>query len=62
MNVFAPLMAVVLWLAVIVASVYGYVHNILSLVHHVGVFGLIEVVRVVGLVIPPVGIVMGYVS
>lgn len=62
MNVIAPLTVVILWLAAIVASLYGYIHNILSLVHHVGAFGLMEVVRVVGLVIPPVGIVMGYVA
>lgn len=51
-----------IFVASLLASLYGYVHNIYALIHHVGAFGIQELVRAVGIVLFPVGVIMGYVS
>lgn len=53
---------VVTQLALFGAVVYGYCHNIYSLVSHTGEFALLEGVRAAGILFPPVGVVMGYVG
>lgn len=62
MKVTATIAVILLYLSVLAASLYGYVHNIISLINHVGPFTLTEVVRAVGLVAFPIGVVMGYVG
>ncbi len=45
-------------LAALVAFVYGYVLNIIQLVHHTS-FGIEEALRVLGVFLAPVGFIMG---
>lgn len=54
--------SVLFQLTVAVAAISGYVTNIIKLVHHVGPFAAMEVVRAIGIIAPPVGAIMGYVG
>lgn len=54
--------AILFQLAIAIAAVGGYVTNIVKLVHHVGPFAAMEVVRAIGIVVPPMGAIMGYVG
>lgn len=62
MKTFGYLALILMWLAGILAAGYGYIHNIVMLVHHTGPFGILEAVRAVGIVLAPLGVVMGYVG
>jgi hypothetical protein len=50
------------WVALFIVTAYGYIHNIVLLVGHVGAFGLLEVVRAVGILAAPLGVIMGFVG
>lgn len=53
----------VVYLAAIVAVVYGYVHNIYMLITHFATAGTVEVIlRALGILAAPLGVVMGYIS
>lgn len=56
------LFVILLYIGLIGTMIYGYVNNIITLVNHVGEFAIMEFVRVIGIVMPPVGIVMGFVG
>lgn len=56
------LFVILLYIGLLGTMIYGYVNNILKLVHHVGEFAIMEIVRAIGIVMPPVGIVMGFVG
>lgn len=56
------LFVILLYIGLIGTMIYGYVNNIITLVNHVGEFAIMELVRVIGIVMPPVGIVMGFVG
>lgn len=61
-KIIANILFMLALLATLAAAVYGYVHNIIVLVHHVGAFGIQELVRAAGIVLFPLGAVMGFVS
>jgi len=49
--------------ALVVALVYGYVQNLLVLVHtnlSLAEFGAMEIARIIGLVVFPLGCILGY--
>lgn len=56
--IIASLAVVLLW----ALTIYGYAHNVILLIYHTGVFGIMEVVRIVGIFVPPVGVLMGFIS
>lgn len=56
------LFVILLYIGLIGTMIYGYVNNIITLVNHVGEFAIMELVRVIGIVMPLVGIVMGFVG
>ena len=58
----AAVAVVLAWLTVVIGIVYGYIHNIVLLATHTGEFGLTEVVRAIGIIAGPLGVVMGYVG
>lgn len=62
MKTTAAVAIVLLYLSLLAASLYGYVHNVMALIHHTGPFAVVEIIRVVGLVVLPIGVVMGYVT
>lgn len=61
MKTFGAILVVLTWLAAVIASGYGYIHNIYLLVTHVGAWGVMEAVRAVGIIAAPLGVVMGYI-
>lgn len=55
----AGIFAIVVWLTIVIASVYGYVMNVVHLVRYDHGTGEL-IARVVGLVFVPLGALMGY--
>lgn len=53
---------VLVWLVLAIATGYGYIHNIVLLVAHVGAFGIMELIRAIGIIAAPLGVVMGYIN
>lgn len=62
MKTIAAFIVAMAYIASIAAAGYGYIHNIVLLIAHTGGFGLMEVVRAVGILAVPLGAVMGYVA
>lgn len=57
-NAFLGLLVIV----VALASILGYVLNIIKLHNHVGALTVTELERVIGIVVPFVGAVLGYIG
>ena len=43
-------------------AIYGYIMNIVKLVQYSGEFDLLQAVRIVGVIFPELGILMGFVN
>lgn len=59
----AAIVLIVLYVGIIIACVYGWINNILILLDHVGPlaeYTIVEIVRVIGIFIVPLGVLMGY--
>lgn len=56
MGIFTALFGLLL----VIVSFAGYILNVIHLVNHVG-FGLLEVIRIIGIFMPPLGAIMGFV-
>lgn len=54
------MVAILFWLAVVIAAVAGWILNIVALVHSAGFTGLM-VARAIGVFMFPLGVVLGYV-
>lgn len=49
-----------LYLATAIAGLIGYVMNAWHFIQHLPVFDMLEVVRLIGIVVPLVGSILGY--
>ncbi len=50
-----------IYLGIVIASLYGWVANIVTIFHSdFGVLSGVLILRVVGIFVPPLGVVMGY--
>ena len=61
-SAIAAVAVILAWLTVVIGVVYGYINNIVMLVTHTGEFGVTEVIRAIGIIAGPLGVVMGYVG
>ncbi len=53
----------IVWLTVVLFAIFGWVNNIVKLVSHAGdlsTFGALEITRVIGIFVAPLGAVLGY--
>jgi len=52
---------VLLWFGAIFAGIYGYVVNIINVIQHTGELMAVDILAIVGILIVPLGAIMGWV-
>ncbi len=61
MKLIFALATILMYIAMMAAGLYGYVHNIIVLINHTGDWGMLQLVRAIGIIAFPLGAVMGFV-
>lgn len=51
----------VFWLAVVGVSLYGWIENIIKLAHMTDIMSGMGIIRCIGIVVAPLGVVMGFI-
>lgn len=53
---------IITWITVVLFSGYGYIHNIVLFLANIANFDTLEILRAIGIIAAPLGVVLGYVG